>query len=172
MLLPPPLPAPTEWLCSNHVSKLDTQLGSRCLPVSVVPQRAVSCRVPSSPSSLAASSTLWRPWRGTGRWCSAAKPREAPRPPTGESRHTVSPLRSPSVPPGSVFFNQTSCQHLALQTYQTSGKTSVALYRTSRVITSRAGSDVTAASVCVVLPLLAYWPADHVNQVLNQVLCV
>lgn len=51
---------------------------------SVILQGAVSHRILSSPSSPAASCTLWKRWRGTGRWCSAAKPREAQCPCTGE----------------------------------------------------------------------------------------
>lgn len=62
----------------------------------VVPQRAVSCRVLSSPSSQAASCILWKLWRGTGRWCSAVKPREAHHPSTGECVTAV-PHLSPSA---------------------------------------------------------------------------
>lgn len=55
---------------------------SVCL--SVVPQPAASCRAPSSPSSPAASCIRWSRPRGPARWCSAARLREAPRPPTGQ----------------------------------------------------------------------------------------
>lgn len=56
---------------------------SVCL--SVVPQPAASCRAPSSPSSPAASCIRWSRRSGAGRWCSAARPREPPRPATGRS---------------------------------------------------------------------------------------
>lgn len=69
-----------------------------------VPQRAASCRAPSLPSSLAASCILWRMWRKTERWCSAARPREAHLPCTGECVTAVLYLSLPPLPVDAACF--------------------------------------------------------------------
>lgn len=69
-----------------------------------VPQRAASYRAPSLPSSLAASCILWRMWRKTERWCSAARPREAHLPCTGECVTAVLYLSLPPLPVDAACF--------------------------------------------------------------------
>lgn len=69
-----------------------------------VPQRAVSYRAPSLPSSLAASCILWRMWRKTERWCSAARPREAHLPCTGECVTAVLYRSLPPLPVDAACF--------------------------------------------------------------------
>lgn len=70
-----------------------------------------------------------------------------------------------------VYF-ATACRQLSpadfLLASQTSREINVALYRTSCVVTSRAGSEVIAPSICAALLPPSHWPGqscDHVNAV-------
>lgn len=101
------LKAPSSCFCHRLIGSfpffffffLNVRLSFTC-----VPQRAASCRAPSSPSSPAASCIPWRRWR-TGRWCSAVKPREALHPSTGEcAARWPPPVYAACSPPSGRHF--------------------------------------------------------------------